>query len=386
MNNKYLIKGDETIIYTTKSNGEILEVIIDTNDLEKVSSFKNTWCVVENRGKYYIRGTYRENNKKIQIQLKQFILKDELKEGETIIYNINGNNLDNRRTNLATNLEPHKLKKSNTYEVNGEVAIIYLNRRDKEPLKALIDTEDLKKVLSYGTWFAEYHNDLKCEVVQNVSYKYEDGKKKKYKVCIQNILLDNFDGKIIIHKNGNRLDNRKANLMRYDDEIRNTYKINNKVTKISLYHKGILYETIIDTDDLEKVKKLGYTLQVNTHGLPYCFYREGGNIKYLHRFIMNLSDSDTDKVVDHINHNTLDNRKANLNIVGICENQQNRLGARKNNKSGIRGVSWDSKNQDWIVNVKGQYFGRTKDKEEAKKLAEKKIKELMPYTTMLKQD
>ena len=101
---------------------------------------------------------------------------------------------------------------------------------------------------------------------------------------------------------------------------------------------------------------------------------------------MNLSDTDTAKVVDHINHNTLDNRKANLNIVGICENQQNRLGARKNSKSGVRGVSWDNKNQDWIVNVKGQYFGRTKNKEEAKKLAEEKIKELMPYTTKLKQD
>ena len=100
---------------------------------------------------------------------------------------------------------------------------------------------------------------------------------------------------------------------------------------------------------------------------------------------MNLSEGDN-RVVDHINHNTLDNRKSNLNVVTINENQQNRLGTRKGSKSGVRGVSWDSRNKDWIVNVKGQYFGRTKDKEEAEKLAKEKIEELMPYTLEIKLD
>ena len=185
MKNKYMINGNETIIYTIKSDGEILEVLIDTDDLEKVNSFPNTWSVVKSRGKYVIRGTYRENGKKKQITLKQFILRDKLKEGENIIYNINGDSLDNRRSNLATNLEPEKLKKTNKYEINGEVVTIYLNRRDKEPLKALIDKEDLEKVLAYGTWFAEYHKDLKSETVQNVRYIYEDGKKKRSKVSLQ---------------------------------------------------------------------------------------------------------------------------------------------------------------------------------------------------------
>ena len=108
MKNKYMINGNETIIYTIKSDGEILEVLIDTDDLEKVNSFPNTWSVVKSRGKYVIRGTYRENGKKKQITLKQFILRDKLKEGENIIYNINGDGLDNRRSNLATNLEPEK--------------------------------------------------------------------------------------------------------------------------------------------------------------------------------------------------------------------------------------------------------------------------------------
>ena len=278
MKNKYMINGDETIIYTTTSSGEILEVLIDTKDLEKVDSFPNTWSVVNSKGKYIIRGTFREDGKKKQILLKQFILREQLKEGEKIIYNLNGDGLDNRRKNLATNLENEKLKQTNKYEINDEIATLYLNRRGKEPLKALIDKDDLEKVLSYGTWFSEYHQDLKGETVQNVSYTYEEGKKKRRKVSIQNVILDNYDGHIIKHKNGNRLDNRKENLIRYKDEITNTYKIENEITKISLNYKNELYETIIDTEDLERVKKLGYTLSINVEGLPYCFSRKNGKI------------------------------------------------------------------------------------------------------------
>ena len=39
-----------------------------------------------------------------------------------------------------------------------------------------------------------------------------------------------------------------------------------------------------------------------------------------------------------------------------------------------------------VVVVKGKYFGRTKDKEKAEKMAEEKIKELMPYSIKVKLD
>jgi len=82
-------------------------------------------------------------------------------------------------------------------------------------------------------------------------------------------------------------------------------------------------------------------------------------------------------VVDHINHNTLDNRRCNLRV---CTQNQNRynLNLRKNNQSGYKGVSF--KHNHWEVQLKKDkkyiYGGSFKDKIEAAKAYDKKAKEL----------
>jgi hypothetical protein len=45
-----------------------------------------------------------------------------------------------------------------------------------------------------------------------------------------------------------------------------------------------------------------------------------------------------DEVVDHINHDRLDNRRSNLRALSRSVNCQNRAGAQKNSRSGYRGV------------------------------------------------
>ena len=88
---------------------------------------------------------------------------------------------------------------------------------------------------------------------------------------------------------------------------------------------------------------------------------------YLHRIILNPPFSFE---TDHINRDKLDNRRVNLRAVSRQENNINRKTPR-NNKSGYKGVCWDSKKRKWLSFVKRNgcniFFKRFSDKEEAYK-------------------
>lgn len=55
--------------------------------------------------------------------------------------------------------------------------------------------------------------------------------------------------------------------------------------------------------------------------------------------------------LDHINGNRSDNRISNLRVATLSENQHNQ-GMRSDNKSGIKGVSWDDKSKFWRAQIK----------------------------------
>src|SRR3990167_9807804 len=52
--------------------------------------------------------------------------------------------------------------------------------------------------------------------------------------------------------------------------------------------------------------------------------------------------------IDHINHDSLDNRWINLRVVDYKNNAKN-CSSYKNNKSGIVGVGWDKRDKKWRV-------------------------------------
>ena len=99
---------------------------------------------------------------------------------------------------------------------------------------------------------------------------------------------------------------------------KNGYHIQGDITKIDLYDKTCnkIGEAIIDTEDLQKVKHIKWKLSNSGYAMNTPKYK-GSNI-HMSKVILN-----TEEFVDHINHNTLDNRKCNLRIVTKSQNQMN---------------------------------------------------------------
>jgi hypothetical protein len=95
------------------------------------------------------------------------------------------------------------------------------------------------------------------------------------------------------------------------------------------------YVAIIDDDDFERVSSRKWCTNI-TSGGAYAINGAGESRVSLHRFIMGLHRGDA-RIVDHINRNTMDNRKANLRV---CTNSQNGMnsGPRQDSASKYKGV------------------------------------------------
>lgn len=72
---------------------------------------------------------------------------------------------------------------------------------------------------------------------------------------------------------------------------------------------------------------------------------------FIHRILFGLYPGDG-LIVDHINHDGLDNRRSNLRICTNSQNQLNRRGRQSNNKSGHPGVFWRKRDNRWTAAVK----------------------------------
>lgn len=74
----------------------------------------------------------------------------------------------------------------------------------------------------------------------------------------------------------------------------------------------------------------------------------------LHRVITGCPEG---KIVDHINHDPLDNRRSNMRICSVGENNSN-LSLSKRNSSGVVGVRYRADRKSWIANkmVNGKLY------------------------------
>lgn len=111
---------------------------------------------------------------------------------------------------------------------------------------------------------------------------------------------------------------------------------------------------LVDDDDFEVVSKYKWHLSFQADGAFYCrrWDRSIGKNVRLHRQIIGAT---AEQIVDHINGDTLDNRKQNLRIATPLQNARNKRIA-KNNTSGYRGVEWMPARKKWraVIRVEGK--------------------------------
>jgi hypothetical protein len=91
-------------------------------------------------------------------------------------------------------------------------------------------------------------------------------------------------------------------------------------TKIEL-SRG--YFAIVDEEDVPFLEKFNWSLKPDG-GTAYAITRDQSKTEFkMHKVIMKVNNGE-DIHIDHINHNGVDNRKANLRIISRADNQLNR--------------------------------------------------------------
>ena len=167
-----------------------------------------------------------------------------------------------------------------------------------------------------------------------------------------------------IHKNNfccmncRSLFNRKPNII----------VIKENHAEMLITRNDVTYTVLIDKEDIEKVNNHKWHLhyrkkdnRLDTCTNNYGPHNRKNRYMILARYLLDYTGNLT---IDHINHNTLDNRKSNLRICPIYINNLNK----RNNKSGCVGVCFDKSRNKWRVMIKGINLGRFDTFEEAVKV------------------
>lgn len=124
---------------------------------------------------------------------------------------------------------------------------------------------------------------------------------------------------------------------------------------------------LVDDEDFQTVA--AYRWQANQHGNGWRAARhtrraDGSKTKqYMHQLLMPGV-----ALVDHINGNALDNRRANLRPATRAGNSRNQR-RRHDNRSGFKGVSWEARRGAWRAYIRADgrqiHLGQFHDPSEA---------------------
>jgi len=138
---------------------------------------------------------------------------------------------------------------------------------------------------------------------------------------------------------------------------------------------------IVDDSDFERLNKHKW-LALKNRNTWYAVrhtYRNGIRVTIgMHREIMGIEPGDP-RLVDHKNHNGLNNWRENLRICTNSQNHQNE-NPRRNGSSVFRGVYWNKAAKKWRAQIRldghARYLGSFHSETEAARAYDQKAKEL----------
>lgn len=119
-------------------------------------------------------------------------------------------------------------------------------------------------------------------------------------------------------------------------------------------HSGL--STLVDEKDYETLRLGSYKWRPHFgRSTVYARTHNGAKTMFLHRLIMGLTEAPRSVLVDHKDHNGLNNSRTNLRVTDNSNNQRNsrkRLSAKRT--SAYKGVSKrsDNKSNPWQARIK----------------------------------
>ena len=159
--------------------------------------------------------------------------------------------------------------------------------------------------------------------------------------------------------------------IKQSNTIRNKIDILGNMALLHLSNSDKL--VLIDREDVDRIKDCCWA--ISHYGYATTHIDDDKRL-FLHRKIMDVYDK---RVVDHINHNKLDNRKCNLRIFENNTPNLHNMKPNPNSLIGIRNISYSKKKNKFIVSYKRfgkKYFvGNYNTLDEAKDSLLQSIKE-----------
>lgn len=117
---------------------------------------------------------------------------------------------------------------------------------------------------------------------------------------------------------------------------------------------------VVDANDFERISQRKWHANWNRRARSYyasgSVWQKAAKRRMTLHMAREITQAKPGEFVDHINHDTLDNRQSNLRICSSAQNNANAC-MKRNNTSRVKGVSWSKNRNQWHAKI--QKDGKT---------------------------